>query len=171
MIKKAIYDDDFVALQDICDWFGQTASRLHIVTVMGNGLIFTKMLSYHLHLHKNNDPLRLCSQVLSMHPKSMCLWSFTLSKYTMWIPTKKVRGQFVCQVLIFQFENLFDNLIRSTFLFHNWDNVLSFNFLEKYSALSSSVSSFNHNFYSTLQINSEFEWDLKHEAAELTPFL
>ena len=85
--------------------------------------------------------------------------------------TKKVRGQFVCQVLIFQFENLFDNLIRSTFLFHNWDNVLSFNFLEKYSALSSSVSSFNHNFYSTLQINSEFEWDLKHEAAELTPFL
>ena len=122
------------------------------------GLIFTKMLSYHLSIYIKIMILSSGAAKFSLCIPKVCVCGHLPFQSTqLRIPTKKVRGQFVCQVLIFQFENLFDNLIRSTFLFHNWDNVLSFNFLEKYSALSSSVSSFNHNFYSTLQINSEFE--------------
>ena len=66
-------------------------------------------------LHTNNDSA--AAKCSLCNPMNVVIFLTTLI-------TKKVKVQFVCQVLIFQFENLFDNLIRSTFLFQNWDNML-----------------------------------------------
>lgn len=71
--------------------------------------------SFSIYICTNNDSA--AAKCSLCNPMNVVIFLTTLI-------TKKVKVQFVCQVLIFQFENLFDNLIRSTFLFQNWDNML-----------------------------------------------